>query len=274
MFTQGSLDISFSPTPFAPGVPSFGGPDAPGGLRFGIKVLGDIGNHLEKFGDDNAPGFIAIIDGSNPALTPITASQDAQVKSDWWSLAVAPYLEWRRFIAASAWLRLRFGPHFEYANYDYDFRQMVSGGGPFFSHRLKYELNVGRYGAMFGVGVEQRLGDGFGWRAEAYVLPSWRDLELRGRQSGSALGSAKAKDSDNGLGLHGGLEAGLWVRLSPGIRLDASVGGTWRSDAPAVRYPNAGGEKLRARTGGAFDGMARAQITIRLSDLPVSDRIH
>ena len=166
------------------------------------------------------------------------------------------------------------GPHFEYANYDYDFRQMVSGGGPFFSHRLKYEFDVVRYGAMFGVGVEQRLGDGFGWRAEAYVLPSWRDLELRGRQSGSALGSAKAKDSDNGLGLHGGLEAGLWVRLSPGIRLDASVGGTWRSDAPAVRYPNAGGEKLRARTGGAFDGMARAQITIRLSDLPVSDRIH
>jgi len=108
------------------------------------------------------------------------------------------------FIAASTWIRLRFGPHFEYADYDYDFRQMVSGGGPFFSHRLEYEFDVARYGAMFGVGIEQRLGDGFGWRAEGYVLPSWRDLELRGRQSGSALGSARAKDSDNGLGFLGG----------------------------------------------------------------------
>lgn len=261
MFTQGSFDVS---------IPAFGGPDAPGGVRFGLKLLGEIGDHLQKFGDSNDAGFITIIDGSNPALTPIVASQDARVKSQWWSIAATPYLEWRRSIGDGAWLELRFGPHYEHQDYSYAFREMVSGGGPFFSHRLDYDFEIDRYGALFGIGIEQRLGSGFGWRAEGSVVPSWRDVELRGRQSGTALGSAKVRDTDDGFGLTAGLNAGLWVRLSPGIRFDATVGGAYRSDAPRVRYPTAGGMRLRSRTDTAFEAVGHAQITIRLSDLPIN----
>ncbi|MDA4847392.1 hypothetical protein [Hoeflea poritis] len=257
-----SFDNDFS----APGFSLILAPEVPeNGLFPVFRIFGAArSGHMERIGDTTQNGFITVIDGSNPALTPITDSRNIALELDYFSIGGEVSFT-GQLNGFDVWA----GPIVEHSDFDYSLREQVSGGGPFFSHNLDLDLSSTFFGPKFGIGKVQPYKDvivyGSVWGAAGV-----NRTKMTVNQFGTALPAASASDTENEIAFRAGVNAGVGVPLGRAL-LNFNVFADLNSAAPNVDYPSRGGTAIQAASDMAYGVGAKVGVTIPLGG---SDRLN
>ncbi len=221
--------------------------------RFGLNVYGGVASGKERRPDVTQPGFITVIDGSNPFLTPITATRNTRYDWDRYKVAgslwgAADVRVWRNRLM----LTLLFGLYFAYDHYKQTVSEEVSGGGPFFTNNLAFKMAVAFYGVRLGLYATQWLTGALSVTYGGSVIPGYQTYKLTATQTGTALGDASAGNRDDGFAARFEFGAKLNYDATQRLRLTFGINGTYDTSAPDVDYPNAGGFAVRAERRAAW----------------------
>lgn len=230
--------------------------------RIGIGIEGGATSGDDTRGDVMQPGFITIIDGSNPALTPITGTQNTRLSWNRYQIAgnlwgAADVWAWRRRVLFTFVL----GLYLAHQHLNYKLTEEVSGGGPFFTNNLAFKMAVAFYGVRMGIYATQRLMSGLSLTLGGSATPGYQSYKLNVTQTGTALGDASVQSRSNGAAARFDFGAKLNYDPTKRLRISFELEGTYDTSSPTFAYPSTGGQSIRARRRGAW-GM---RVGLRLS---------
>jgi len=220
----------------------------------------------ESIGDTNRNGFITIIDGSNPGLTPVTNSRNTELELDYFEIGGKAGLE-GRFNGFDVYT----GLIVERGNFDYRLTEEVSGnnGVNFFTHNLDLNLRSTFVGPEIRIGKRIPLKfDGFHnhpcntlLSLDVWAAPGYNHTSLTANQSGTALGNATQDDTENKLAFRSGVNLGAGMPVGIGF-VQLNIFGGLDTGAPDVSYPTIGGTRIEAdsSTAYSFGGSLRLKI--------------
>ena len=225
--------------------------------RIGAEVSGGVFGGTERKANSTSPGFIAFINGVNPALTAIARTQNTRLELDGFQVSGKLVSAWdKRLYQGKLLLTLLLGAAIAYSHYDYDYSTQVSAGAAaaaLFTYNLNLRMKTLFAGVVMGAYLTWQVTNALRMSFGGEVEPGYQTYSLTAIQTGTALPpGARVTDNLNGFAFRARFGVRLNYDLSSRLRLGGFVTGGYDSAMPSILYPIAGGIALAAARHGGW----------------------
>ena len=226
-----------------------------------VGVGGGWGSGTENLGNSNQVGTIAQIDGLN-FIGPITMSQNRNLDVDIFNFFGQLGLQGQFNNGIDVYAGF-LGSH---SSYDYSLTELASGGGPFFTHNLNFDLDSGFVGTKVGIG-KSWSSKGANFSASIWAAPGFNRLRVDANQSGTIFGGAvqNVSDVERRFAVRAGVNLDLTKVLSNSALIGIGAFATVDTAAPNIEFPVGGsGNQIQARSETGYNVGGYISLTIPL----------